>query len=57
MREYCGVRKMVWDELWHAIYKDKDGNECYDRVNLKTARKIIFNITKKQHRERLRERV
>lgn len=30
---YIGVRKMKWDQLWHALYKTKDGREDWNRIS------------------------
>jgi hypothetical protein len=36
---YYGVRKVVWDQLWHALYVRK-GKETWDRVTAAVARRI-----------------
>ena len=39
--EYIEVRKVKWDELWHAYYKRPNGKLTYDRVDKQTAMRII----------------
>lgn len=35
--EYKEVRKVKFDEAWHAYYDTYDGKESYDRVDESTA--------------------
>jgi hypothetical protein len=43
-RKYYGVRKINWDQLWHALFKRKDGSESYDRVSKDEALKIAEEL-------------
>ncbi len=40
-----GVRKVKWDGLWHILYTI-GGKETYDRVDRRTAMKVLKNIHK-----------
>ena len=43
MKEYYGITKRPWDEMWHALYEKKD-KISYDRVTKKEALKIANEI-------------
>ena len=35
--EYKEIRKVKFDDMWHAYYDTYDGKESYDRVDKSTA--------------------
>ncbi len=43
---YYGIRKVSWDQLWHALFRTDDGRESWDRVTkqeaLKIAKKVVI---------------
>lgn len=41
--KYCGIRKVDWDMLWHALYV-VNGRETWDRVTRKQAMRIEKSI-------------
>ena len=43
---YHGVRKVEWDNLWHALYKNRSGRDTWDRVTPKRAREIFAALLK-----------
>lgn len=43
MKKYIGVRKMKWDQLWHALFK-VNGKETWDRVSKERALEIAENL-------------
>jgi hypothetical protein len=43
-RKYYGVRKVVWDQKWHAIWLNEKGCETWDRVNRAEAVRIAAQI-------------
>ena len=36
-RDYYGIRKVRWDQLWHALYHDRFNRDLYDRVTVEEA--------------------
>ena len=34
---YIGIRKMKWDQLWHALWETSAGNKTWDRVTREQA--------------------
>ena len=46
-----GVRKVVWDQLWHVMY-EIGGKENWDRVNKKEALSVIEKIEKERGNEK-----
>lgn len=45
-RQYHSVRKVSWDMLWHAMWKNAAGKETWDRVTkrqaLSISKKLIY---------------
>jgi hypothetical protein len=51
-----GVRKVRWDKFWHVMYRvgvtdTNCGRETFDRVNRKTATRILRMIPKWSYAE------
>jgi hypothetical protein len=30
--KYHTIRKVAWDQRWHALYRTRGGRETYDRI-------------------------
>lgn len=45
-RKYHGVRKVVWDQKWHALWTNEKGCETWDRVNRSEAVRIVARLFK-----------
>lgn len=41
-RVYIEVRKVKWDQLWHAIWKTTNGRISWDRVTPQEAMRIAY---------------
>jgi len=41
---YVGVRKVKWDQLWHALYQTDSFRFTWDRVSRQQARYIIRQL-------------
>jgi len=44
--EYYGVRKVNWDQLWHALFRTEDGEESWDRVTREQALNLVDQLEK-----------
>lgn len=45
-RDYYGIEKQPWDELWHALFFTEGHREGYDRVTKRKARAIARRLFK-----------
>jgi hypothetical protein len=43
MDKYYGVRKVAWDQLWHALYVS-NGRETWDRITKQQADRIARRL-------------
>lgn len=49
-REYIGVVKLNWDELWHATYWSEAHGLIWDRVTRRQAKAIAARLFKAKRR-------
>ena len=48
--DYYRIRKVRWDGLWHALYKDGKDNESWDRCSEDDAMQLLKRINRRHAR-------
>lgn len=42
--EFIGIKKVDYDMLYHGLYLDKNGKECYVRLNSFQAKQVAEQL-------------
>ena len=46
-RNWIGVRKYLWDALWHGLWMDSKHMERYDRISERQAMQLVKYLKSK----------